>query len=158
VFSKWEEVLFTNDTVKSSSGGRSLKFEASLVYRVSSGQPWLNGDRQTDRQTHTHTHTHTHGRGREREKQKKKIRKERKIKEKKKRTKIPLLQSDKSSKSVFLERVKGAWRDDSVVKSTGYSAKGIELPEFNSQQPHSGSRPSVTGSDALFCIYRIFID
>jgi len=38
-----------------------------------------------------------------------------------------------------------------VVKSTGCSSRG---PELNSQQPHGGSQPSVTGSDALFwCVY-----
>jgi len=41
----------------------------------------------------------------------------------------------------------GGWRDDSVVKSTDCSSRG---PEFNSQQPHGGSQPSVMGSDALF--------
>jgi hypothetical protein len=30
---------------------------------------------------------------------------------------------------------------------TGCSSRG---PEFNSQQPHSGSQPSIMGSDALF--------
>jgi len=39
------------------------------------------------------------------------------------------------------------WKDGSVVKSTGCSCRG---PEFNSQQPHGGSQPSVMGSDALF--------
>jgi hypothetical protein len=39
------------------------------------------------------------------------------------------------------------WRDGSVVKSTGCSSRG---PEFNFQQPHGGSQPSVMGSDALF--------
>jgi len=39
------------------------------------------------------------------------------------------------------------WRDGSAVKSTGCSSRG---PEFNSQQPHGGSQPSVMGSDALF--------
>jgi hypothetical protein len=39
------------------------------------------------------------------------------------------------------------WRDGSAVKSTDYSSRG---PEFNSQQPHDGSQPSVKGSDALF--------
>jgi hypothetical protein len=34
-----------------------------------------------------------------------------------------------------------------VVKSIDYSFRG---PEFNSQQPHGGSEPSVMGSDALF--------
>jgi hypothetical protein len=38
------------------------------------------------------------------------------------------------------------WSDGSAVKSTDCSSKG---PEFNSQEPHSGSQPSVTGSDAL---------
>jgi hypothetical protein len=35
----------------------------------------------------------------------------------------------------------------SAVKSINCSSKG---PEFNSQQPHGGSQPSVMGSDALF--------
>jgi hypothetical protein len=39
------------------------------------------------------------------------------------------------------------WRDGSVVKSTDCSSRG---PEFNSQQPHGGSQPSVMGSDTLF--------
>jgi hypothetical protein len=41
----------------------------------------------------------------------------------------------------------GGWRDGSTVKSTNCSSRG---PEFNSQQPHGGSQPSVMGSDALF--------
>jgi len=36
--------------------------------------------------------------------------------------------------------------DGSAVKSTDCSSRG---PEFNSQQPHGGSQPSVMGSDAL---------
>jgi hypothetical protein len=36
------------------------------------------------------------------------------------------------------------WGDGSVVKSTDSSTRG---PEFNSQQPHGGSQPSVMGSD-----------
>jgi hypothetical protein len=40
------------------------------------------------------------------------------------------------------------WRDGSVVKSTECSSRG---PEFNSQQPHDGSQPSVIGSNVLFC-------
>jgi hypothetical protein len=32
-----------------------------------------------------------------------------------------------------------------VVKSTDCSSRG---PEFNSQQPHGGSQPSVMGADA----------
>jgi len=42
---------------------------------------------------------------------------------------------------------KQVWRDGSAVKSTDCSSRG---PEFNSQQPHGGSQPSVMGSDALF--------
>jgi hypothetical protein len=38
-------------------------------------------------------------------------------------------------------------RDGSVVKSTGCSSRD---PEFNSQQPHGGSQPSVMGSNVLF--------
>jgi hypothetical protein len=41
----------------------------------------------------------------------------------------------------------GSWRDGSAVKSTICSSRG---PEFNSQQPHGGSQPSVMGLDALF--------
>ena len=43
------------------------------------------------------------------------------------------------------------WRDGSLVKSTEWSFRG---PEFNSQQSHGGSQPSVMGSDALFwCVW-----
>ena len=45
------------------------------------------------------------------------------------------------------ESIIQGWRDGSEVKSTGCSFKGHE---FNSQQPHGGSQPSVMGSDALF--------
>jgi hypothetical protein len=37
------------------------------------------------------------------------------------------------------------WRDGSQL--TGYSSRS---PEFNSQQPHGGSQPSVMESDAFF--------
>jgi hypothetical protein len=44
------------------------------------------------------------------------------------------------------------WRDGSAVNSTDYSSRG---PEFNSQQPHGGSQPSIMRSDALFwCVWR----
>ena len=43
-------------------------------------------------------------------------------------------------------RVSG-WRDSSAGKSTDCSSIS---PEFNSQQSHGGSQPSVLGSDALF--------
>jgi hypothetical protein len=42
------------------------------------------------------------------------------------------------------ESVTEDWRDGSEVKSTDCSSRG---PEFNSQQPHDGSQPSVMGSD-----------
>jgi hypothetical protein len=42
------------------------------------------------------------------------------------------------------------WRDGSEVTSTDCSSRGSE---FNSQEPHGGSQPSVMGSDTLFwCI------
>jgi hypothetical protein len=47
----------------------------------------------------------------------------------------------------FIKVALRGWRDGSVVKSIDCSSEG---PEFNSQQPHGGSQPSVMGSDALF--------
>ena len=44
---------------------------------------------------------------------------------------------------------KMGWRGSSVVKSTDCSFRG---PEFNSQQPHGGSQPSIMGSDDFFCV------
>jgi hypothetical protein len=41
------------------------------------------------------------------------------------------------SKNILL-----GWRDGLVVKSTDCSSRG---PEFDSQQPHGGSQPSVMG-------------
>jgi hypothetical protein len=41
----------------------------------------------------------------------------------------------------------GGWRDSSVVRNTGCSSRD---PEFNFQQSHGGSQPSVMGSDVLF--------
>jgi hypothetical protein len=43
------------------------------------------------------------------------------------------------------------WRNGLVVKIIDCSSRG---PEFNSQQPHGGSQPSVMRSDALsgFCL------
>jgi hypothetical protein len=46
--------------------------------------------------------------------------------------------------------VRGGCRDGSAAKSTDCSSRG---PEFKSQQPHSGSQPSVMGSNALFWVY-----
>jgi hypothetical protein len=45
--------------------------------------------------------------------------------------------------TIYLSNEKEGWRDGSVVKSTDCSSRG---PEFNSQQPHGGSQPSVMGS------------
>ncbi|EEQ62520.1 hypothetical protein CBFG_06232 [Clostridiales bacterium 1_7_47FAA] len=42
-------------------------------------------------------------------------------------------------------RLESGWRDGSAVKRTDCSSRG---PKFNSRQPHSGSQPSVMGSDA----------
>ncbi|EDM12668.1 rCG47319, isoform CRA_b [Rattus norvegicus] len=39
-------------------------------------------------------------------------------------------------------RTRESWR---------HGGSGVQGPEFNSQQPHSGSQPSVMRSDALFC-------
>jgi hypothetical protein len=58
--------------------------------------------------------------------------------------------------SLFIEnRYFQGWRDGSVVKSIDCFARD---PEFNSQQPHGGSQPSVMGSvmgsNALFwCVW-----
>jgi len=46
---------------------------------------------------------------------------------------------------------KKGWRDGSAVKSTDCSSRG---PEFNSQQPHGGSQPSVMGCSLLKCLKR----
>jgi hypothetical protein len=50
-------------------------------------------------------------------------------------------------KSPVKIRILRGWRDDSAVKNTDCSSRD---PEFNSQQTHGGSQPSVMGSDALF--------
>jgi hypothetical protein len=42
-----------------------------------------------------------------------------------------------------VEKTPVGWRDGSAVKSTDCSSRG---PEFNFQQPHGGSQPSVMGS------------
>jgi hypothetical protein len=47
----------------------------------------------------------------------------------------------------IIKKGRGDWRDGSVVKSTNCTSRG---PEFNSQQPHGGSQPSLIGSYALF--------
>jgi hypothetical protein len=52
-----------------------------------------------------------------------------------------------TQKNSVLKSKNRGWWDGSVVKSADCSSKG---PEFKSQQPHGGSQPSVTKSDALF--------
>jgi hypothetical protein len=47
----------------------------------------------------------------------------------------------------WLRLLAGAGEMAQPVKNTDCSSRG---PEFNSQQPHGGSQPSVMGSDALF--------
>jgi hypothetical protein len=50
---------------------------------------------------------------------------------------------DKERKEQSVERIKRqGWRDGSVVKSIDCFSRG---PEFNFQQPHGGSQPSVMG-------------
>ena len=52
----------------------------------------------------------------------------------------------------FKNKVLRGWRDGSAVKNTDCSSRD---PEFNSQQPHGGSQPSVMRSDSLFwCVWR----
>jgi hypothetical protein len=46
------------------------------------------------------------------------------------------------------------WRDGSAVKNTDCSSEG---PEFNSQQPHDGSQPSLTRSDSLFWTATVYL-
>jgi hypothetical protein len=47
----------------------------------------------------------------------------------------------------LIKNVYEEWREGSAVRSTDCSSRGLE---FNSQQQHGGSQPSVMGSDALF--------
>jgi hypothetical protein len=51
----------------------------------------------------------------------------------------------KDTRDLLILRLRG-WREGSAVRSTDCSSRG---PEFNSQQPHGGSRPSAMGSDEL---------
>jgi hypothetical protein len=57
-----------------------------------------------------------------------------------------------------IKKKKRGWRDGSGVKSTDCSIRG---PEFDSQQPHGGSQPSVMRFYALFDVtedsYRVLI-
>jgi hypothetical protein len=56
------------------------------------------------------------------------------------------IMGSRTSWGTLKKRKKGGWRDGSVVKSTNCFSEG---PEFKSQQPHGGSQPLVTKSDAL---------
>jgi hypothetical protein len=52
----------------------------------------------------------------------------------------------------ILKKTNKGWKDGSAVKSIDCSSRGLE---FNSQQPHGGSQPSVMGFIALFwCVCR----
>jgi hypothetical protein len=56
--------------------------------------------------------------------------------------------SEVKDTNYFISREeKWGWRDGSAVKSTNCSSRG---PEFNSQQTHGGSQPSVMEYNALF--------
>jgi hypothetical protein len=57
---------------------------------------------------------------------------------------LPLFWKSEGLKNVLL-----GWRDGLVVKKTGCSSRG---PEFNSQQPHGGSQPSVMGCPFHVCL------
>jgi hypothetical protein len=59
----------------------------------------------------------------------------------------PTFYNSRKSKAEGLKVTSQTWRDGSAVKSIGCSSRG---PEFNSQQSHGGSQPSVMRSDALF--------
>ena len=54
----------------------------------------------------------------------------------------------------FLRHLEKGWRDGSVVRSTDCSLRGSE---FNSQQPHGGSQPSVMGSGASEDSYSVLM-
>jgi hypothetical protein len=55
--------------------------------------------------------------------------------------------TQETQRAVIFKTLSGDWRDGSAVKSTDCFSRA---PEFNSQQPHGGSQPSVMRSDALF--------
>ena len=98
-------------------------------------------DRHTDTDTNTDTHRHTDTQTHTKPNQWK----QNKNKTKQNKTKQKKIVNEKLKVIPGLER-------GSVVKSTDYSTRG---PEFNSQQPHSGSQQSVMWSDALFwCVWR----
>ena len=57
-----------------------------------------------------------------------------------------------NNKNKSLKTKLQGWTDGSVARSTDCSSRGTE---FNSQEPHGGSQPSVMESDAPFwCVLR----
>ena len=71
-----------------------------------------------------------------------------KKKERKENTKTKTTTKRKTKQKIKKKKKgKKGWGDGSAIKSADSSSKG---PEFKSQQPHGGSQPSVTKSDALF--------
>jgi hypothetical protein len=86
------------------------------------------------------------GGGRKRTRRKKRRRKMRRGR-KRRRRKKRMRKKRRKKREKMKKRRKRGWRDGSVVKSTNCSSIG---PEFNSQQPHGGSQPSVMGSNVLF--------
>ena len=55
----------------------------------------------------------------------------------------------------IIKNEEGDWSDGAAVKSTLCSFWG---PEFNSQQPHGGSQPTILGTNALFCHSGVCVD
>jgi hypothetical protein len=53
-----------------------------------------------------------------------------------------LRKSKRSLRTYFKNLYSRGWRDGSAVNSTDCSSRG---PEFNSQQPHGDSQPSIMG-------------
>jgi hypothetical protein len=63
-------------------------------------------------------------------------------------TPAPKKQKTKNKKTFLkLKKLNMGWRDGSAVRSPDCSSRGLE---FNSQQPHGGSQPSVMELNALF--------
>jgi hypothetical protein len=56
---------------------------------------------------------------------------------------------------LYIKLINRNWRDGSAIKSIGCFSR---VPEFNSQQPHGGSQPSLMDSDALFWYAGVYKD
>ena len=63
--------------------------------------------------------------------------------------KVNYIKFKNKTKTKTKQQKKSMCLGGSTVKSTHCSSRG---PEFNSQQPHGSSQPSVMGSDALFWV------